>query len=427
MNKYPKYKPSGISWIGEIPDGWKEFRFSSICKEKTIRNKENEELLSVFLDRGVIRFSDVEKKRTNVTSTDLSKYQLVEVGDFVLNNQQAWRGSVGVSSLRGIVSPAYIILSVSKQLDTDFANYLFRSSPIVALYYCCSKSVGSIQRNLDWQELKSKSIFIPSLPEQKQIVKYLNQKVTLIDNYIVKKRKQIELLNEQKQALVAHIVTRGLNPNAKFKDSGISWIGEIPDEWEVKKIRSLFKESKESSKDGKGTLLSLSQYTGVKPKSECEKTGMFEAESTVGYNIVHKGQFVMNIMLAWNGSYAVSELDGIISPSYCIFDFIPKCEKKYFDYLLRIKAYSGAFKTKSSGLIDSRLRLYPVKFYTFPIPIPPLPEQKQIVEYLDKKTKKINSLIENINRQIELLQEYKQRLIADVVTGKVNVQNVKID
>ena len=154
---------------------------------------------------------------------------------------------------------------------------------------------------------------------------------------------------------------------------------------------------------------------------------MFEAESTVGYNIVHKGQFVMNIMLAWNGSYAVSELDGIISPSYCIFDFIPKCEKKYFDYLLRIKAYSGAFKTKSTGLIDSRLRLYPVKFYTFPIPIPPLPEQKQIVEYLDKKTKKINFLIENINRQIELLQEYKQRLIADVVTGKVNVQNVKID
>ena len=148
---------------------------------------------------------------------------------------------------------------------------------------------------------------------------------------------------------------------------------------------------------------------------------MFEAESTVGYNIVHPGQFVMNIMLAWNGSYAVSDYEGIISPSYCIFNFQENCERKYFHFLLRLHSYAGAFKTMSKGIIESRLRLYPIYFLAFKTIIPPINEQRAIVEYINNKCSKVDSLITELEAEIEHLKEYKQRLIADCVTGQIKV------
>ena len=203
---------------------------------------------------------------------------------------------------------------------------------------------------------------------------------------------------------------------SEYKDSGVKWIGEIPGHWKVNKIRSLLKLSSEKTDEPNATLLSLSQYTGVKLKSECERTGMFEAENTIGYNVVHKGQFVMNIMLAWNGSYSVSKYDGVISPAYCVFDFIADCNKDYYDFLLRLKSYSGAFKTLSKGLIDSRLRLYPNYFKTFPVLIPPLNEQNEIVTYLDYKVAKIDEYISIAEKKIAALEELKQTIIAEAVT-----------
>ncbi len=179
----------------------------------------------------------------------------------------------------------------------------------------------------------------------------------------------------------------------RYKDSGVQWIGEIPEHWEAKKMRSLFQLAHEKTEIERTDLLSLSQYTGIKYKVDCPKTGMFEADSTIGYNVVHKGQFVMNIMLAWNGSYAVSELEGIISPSYCIFDFKEECDKIYFDYLLRSGMYQGIFKANSKGLIDSRLRLYPDYFFPIALFVPPIKEQHAIVGYLKYKTHKIDQYV----------------------------------
>ena len=206
----------------------------------------------------------------------------------------------------------------------------------------------------------------------------------------------------------------------QYKPTGISWLPEIPAHWDTMRIRGLFKESIEKTVDDSGTLLSLSQYTGVSLKSEAGKTGMFEAESTTGYKIVHPGQFVMNIMLAWNGSYAVSDLEGIISPAYCVFDFRIPCVKRYFDYLLRTKIYSGAFRTQSRGIIDSRLRLYPNKFYSFKAIVPPIEEQEKIVAFLDKKITLIESCKCQRERELQTLNELKQAEIASVVTRGLN-------
>ena len=224
------------------------------------------------------------------------------------------------------------------------------------------------------------------------------------------------------QQEIENAVTQGINSNVQFKQTDIPWLPEIPEHWEIKPIRSLLRENVEKSETGEEELLSLSQYTGITSKSDSSKTGMFEAESTVGYKKVHPGQFVMNIMLAWNGSYAVSDLDGIISPAYCVFDFISECDKKYYDFLLRQKVYAGAFKTASRGIIDSRLRLYPNKFYPFPILCPPIEEQHAIVKYIEERTKRIDILVEKLQEEIECIKEYKASLIGDAVTGKINMK-----
>ncbi|WP_290382901.1 restriction endonuclease subunit S [uncultured Duncaniella sp.] len=206
----------------------------------------------------------------------------------------------------------------------------------------------------------------------------------------------------------------------KMKDSGIPWIGAIPEHWEVMRLRRVFSEAHEKTTDEGGQLLTLSQYTGISPKTEGKRVGMFEAESTVGYNIVHAGQFVMNIMLAWNGSYGVSDFDGIISPAYVVFNFNFRCCKKYFHYLLRLDGYPPAFKTVSRGIIESRLRLYPIYFYQFLTIVPPLAEQERIASYLDEKCGEIDELIDVEQQMISNLESYRQAVITEAVTHGLN-------
>ena len=205
----------------------------------------------------------------------------------------------------------------------------------------------------------------------------------------------------------------------EYKDSGITWIGSIPKEWKTERIKALFSERNERDCQGK-TLLSVSQYFGIRPKSETDLADSHIAESYDDYKEVRKGDFVMNIMLAWNGSYSVSDYDGIVSPAYCVFKFRKDCCKKYFHYLLRTDGYPSAFKTMSRGVIDSRLRLYPEQFYTFPVIIPSVDEQQRIADYLDKKCAEIDGLIELQEQMIAQLTDYKQSVITEAVTKGIN-------
>ena len=201
----------------------------------------------------------------------------------------------------------------------------------------------------------------------------------------------------------------------QMKDSGIEWIGKIPEDWAIERMKSLFTERNERDCKGR-TLLSVSQFWGIRPKSETDIADSHIAESYDDYKEVYQGDFVMNIMLAWNGSYAVSEYDGMVSPAYCVFKFRKDCCKKYFHYLLRTNGYPTAFKTMSRGVIDSRLRLYPEQFYTFPIIIPSIDEQQRIADYLDEKCVEIDSLIALQEQMIESLKAYKQSVITEAVT-----------
>ena len=252
LKKYSNYKDSGVVSLGDIPNHWQILPLFTITELKSVTNQTENDLLSIYLDLGVVRFSDVKEKRTNATSKDLSKYQLVEPGDFVLNNQQAWRGSVGVSKYKGIISPAYIVLSLSEKLNTSFANYFFRDRSMVTQYLINSKGVGSIQRNLYYPYLRRANISLPPLQEQTAIAKFLDDKTQKIDEAIAIKQQQIALLQERQQILIQNAVTGKIiwsekeqkmiplvQSGVESKDSGVEWIGDIPEHWEVKRLKHI--------------------------------------------------------------------------------------------------------------------------------------------------------------------------------------------
>lgn len=212
-----------------------------------------------------------------------------------------------------------------------------------------------------------------------------------------------------------------------YKNSGVEWLGEIPEHWEIKRIKHLFKEINERSFDGSEDLLSVSQYTGVTNKSErLEEGGMLTNASTLeGYKKVWKGDLVSNIMLAWNGSLGFSPFNGITSPAYSIYRLKTNDVNRYFHYLLRTELYKSEFKRNSSGVIESRLRLYTDDFFRIESILPPLEEQTFIANFLDDKTTKVDQAIAIKQKQIELLKERRQILIHKAVTRGLN-ENVKL-
>lgn len=417
MKRYNAYKDSGVKWIGEIPSHWKTTKLKHIIVKLYREKRPNSELLVCSNKGKVIKKGD---SKIGLVADNDDIYQGVCKGDLLIHGMDTWHGAIAISNFDGMCTPVVHVCD-SKQNKTYIALYL-QFMAISKVFKLISNGVRQNTSDFrSWDKVGAIPIMVPPLHEQQAIVDYLKDKTLKIEQYVSARERERELLDSLKQSEIANVVTKGLNPNVKMKDSGIPWIGEIPEHWEVKKMRSIFRLAHEKTEKERTDLLSLSQYTGIRYKSQCDKTGMFEAESTVGYNIVHKGQFVMNIMLAWNGSYAVSDLEGIISPSYCIFDFKEDCDKRYFNYLLRTEMYQGEFKANSKGLIDSRLRLYPDYFFPIGVIVPPIEEQKAISDYIDSKLQKIDQYMCDLQREIDYLKEFKQRLISDAVTGQLCV------
>jgi len=206
-----RLKPSGVEWLGDVPEHWDVLPLCAIARPRKQTNQPHRELLSVYLGRGVIPFSAVEEKRTNPTSEDLSKYQVVEPGDFVLNNQQAWRGSVGVSRYQGIVSPAYLVLRLDGRLLVEFADRLLSGRAMVAQYLVSSKGVGSIQRNLYWPHLRRVAVLVPPAVEQAAIARYLNEATASLTTTIEREGHEIDLLREFRTRLITDVVTGKLD------------------------------------------------------------------------------------------------------------------------------------------------------------------------------------------------------------------------
>lgn len=437
IKKHSLYKDSGVKWLEKIPSNWHSKPLFTIGKVISKVNCQDRELLSVYLERGVIKFSDVTEKRTNVTSEDLSKYQAVDPGNLVLNNQQAWRGSVGVSKYSGIVSPAYIVLALSDEIDYDFANYLFRDSTMVSHYLICSKGVGTIQRNLYWPQLKRVNVCIPPLTEQTAIAEFLDRKTVLIDQAIDIKQKQIELLKERKQILIHKAVTRGLNPDVKMKESGVEWIGEIPENWELNRFRNIFNL-------GKG--LTITKENLIDSGVFCVNYGEIHSKFCFEINpeinelkcvhedylqsnqnsLLKKGDFVFadtseDISGSGNFTYLNSDI-----PTFAGYHTViarPKHEinSRFFAYLFDSVSFRHQIRVRVKGV-----KVFSITQSILKDPfiwLPPSDEQNRIVTFLDKQVKLIFNALELKKGEIEKLKEYKATLINSAVTGKIKVYN----
>lgn len=279
-----------------------------------------------------------------------------------------------------------------------------------------STNQTELQRNY----LLSYELDVPTLADQQRMVTYLDTKLSDIDHQVSLLTSKRDAYLRLKKSIINHAVTRGLDPNVKMKDSGIEWIGEVPEHWEVKRMKDIFFERKELSLTGEEDLLSVSEFYGVarrKDKMNSDEEFESRADSLVGYKICKAHDLVINIMLAWKTGLGISDNDGIVSPAYAVYEG-RNIASHFYHYLLRSGMYVKEFKRHSKGIIDSRLRLYNDRFNNISAIYPPIPEQRAIATYLDDKCAKIDTIVSNLDKQISRYADLKRSLIDEVITGK---------
>ena len=418
--RYDTYKDSGMQWLGEIPGHWGCVSLRKFLRIFSEKNCGDKQLLSVTREQGVV-VRDISSKEDNhnFIPNDLSGYKHVQIGNFVINKMKSWQGSYGVSNYEGIVSPAYYTCKL-EGINKTFFNLAIRSKIYVSFFGRYSKGIRVDQWDLSPVALKSIPFAVPPLSEQRSIVSFLDAKCGKIDEWVTKKQKEVEHLQEMKQRVIADAVTQGLNPHVKMKATNIPWIKEIPEHWEIYRYGTLFKLKPVKQHHGE-ELLSVFLNFGVIRAAESEKRTHAASEDLSKYQLVEETDFVMNNQQAWRGSVGVSKLVGIISPAYHIFK-MPNCMfPDYANYLLRSKCMVSQFEMSSRGVGSIQRTLNFNWLNNKIVPVPPLSEQRSIVSYLDAKSSKIDKLIANITKEIECIKEYKQRLISDVVTGQIKV------
>ena len=425
---YPDYKDSGVLWLGKIPAHWDVkpgMAFISQRKEKNVGMKESTVL---SLSYGQIVIKPLEKLHGLVPES-FETYQIADPGNIIIrgtdlqNDKTSLR--VGKVRNRGIITSAYLCLQTNEKINPDYAHLLLHGYDLMKIYY----GMGSgLRQNLDFSDFKRLPVLVPSPTEQSKIHKYVESVHAQINKFIRNKRRLIELLKEQKQNIINQAVTRGLDPKVKLKPSGVEWIGDIPEHWEAIKLRNLLKPVSSRNRPDL-PLLSVVREKGVivRDVDDLEGNHNFIPDDLSNYRVVLKGQFAMNKMKAWQGSYGVSDFDGIVSPAYFVFEMLGKVQPEFFHLAIRSKTYVPFFIKASDGVRIGQWDLSIPRMKEIPFFIPSPEEQGEIVGFVREQHSAIDQTITRAEREIELMREYRTRLISDVVTGQVDVRNVKCE
>ena len=427
--KYNSYQETGYSWFSFIPEHWHLMKNGAIFKKhqnKVGDNFSNYELLS--LTTNGIKRKDINDVKGKVP-VSYEGYQEVHIGDivFCLFDLDCSAVFSGLSKYEGMITSAYEALTPSDSIaNARYLDYWFQYVFFNRNYKIYSKSV---RYTINYDIFKAIKTPIPPREEQDQIVRYLDWQISKINRLISAARREIALIKEIEANQITSAVW-GRIKNNSTKQSGILGIGEVPEHWAIRANKRIFKERNEKSESGTETLLSVSRHFGVKPSNELSEDEQYAtikpAESLVGYKIVKKNDLAMNIMRAQNGSYGISDYEGIVSPAYCVYELLPGYSPKYMHYLLKTPQMISIFFAASSGITDHRRRLYADDFLRIKIAVPPLEEQEQIVEQIEKIEATFQGKTAAIEKQIELLKELRTRLISDVVTGQIDVRGVEI-
>ena len=440
-NKYPQYKDSGVEWLGKIPVDWNVFKLRrSVSKinggvwgeepdiqEETIR---------------CVRVADFDRHDSSIhsrnpTTRSYLKNEIIKKaahdGDLIIEksgggektpvgNVVLYRGSIPI-----MYSNFVCKVSLSENQNSAFWCYMHKTLYGYGINLRSIKQNTGIQ-NLDIDSYFDEKVCFPPLATQNQIVSFLDAETRKIDDSVSSMESLISLLTEKRAALISETVTRGIpGEHTEFKDSGVEWLGEIPTSWDKISFGQLFKRIKTMG-TGKEELLSVYREYGVIPKSSRSDNHNVASEDLSKYQIVRKNDLVINKMKSWQGSLAISEYDGIVSPAYFVFESKVKYKNnlKFLHYIMRSSSYKGFYSSISKGIRLGQWDLDQKSHKTMPILVPLINEQDRIVSFIEAELPKIDAIINEAKKSIELLKEKRQTLISDVVTGKIDVSVEKI-
>ncbi|NUF33611.1 restriction endonuclease subunit S [Acinetobacter oleivorans] len=425
--KYAEYKDSG-EWLGEIPLHWDiqpTKRFFRLVAEPAPDNNDYE-LLSVYTEIGVKPRKELEQKGNKASTTD--GYWLVKKGDIVVNKLLAWMGAVGYSEYDGVTSPAYDILRPTKKLNPKFYHYLFRTKIANMEFKRWSRGIMEMRLRLYFDELGRISMPFPTFEEQNQIVDFLDHETAKIDTLIAKQEKLVELLKEKRQAVISHAVTKGLNPNAPMKDSGVEWLGEVPEHWSVSALGYYSYLNTGATPDRSNSNYWEGDIPWIKT-GEVRYDTIFSAEESITDLALKQTSVQLSppgtLLMAMYGQGITRGRVALlgVSATYNQACVAINPNSKVWNEYLKLFFMAAYHAIRDGGNETSQMNLNADIVKKFKITIPPLDEQHQIVENLNKEIPKIDSLIEKAESAIQLMQERRTALISAAVTGKIDVRN----
>lgn len=426
LKPYEEYRECQIEWMGALPITWAVDRAKWILKKVDRPVRPDDEVVTCFRDGQVT----LRKNRRTTGFTEATAevgYQGIRRGDLVIHQMDAFAGAVGISDSDGKATPVYSVCVPTDNAVPAYYAALVREMARKGWIEALAKGIRERSTDFRFDTFKNLHVPIPPRSEQEAIVRFLVLSNRRIDRFVRSKRKLIALLEEQKRAIISQAVTRGLDPDAPLKPSGIPWLGEVPSHWEVTRTKYLFREVDHRSATGSEEQLSVSHLTGVTPRSQKNVT-MFKAQSYVGHKVCEPGDLVINTMWAWMAALGVAFEVGIVSPAYGVYRPLKGSflNPEFADYMFRAEPYRRNYLAHSTGIRASRLRLYPDKFLALSVALPGLDEQVAIVHELARRTSKARIAIEQATREVKLIEEYRAQLTSDVVTGQLDVREAEV-
>ena len=435
IEKYSSYKDSGVEWLGEIPEHWESQKmkylgkmFAGLTDKKgdDFAKEISEDKMPFIPFTNVCNNLKIDKNQMQyVKIKPYEKQNKVQKNDIIFLMSSETLDDIGKCSIY-LDEQQYYLNSFCKgfrpktfAVNAEFLNYLLQSK--TQRNYFALVGRGFTRINIKQEYINDLFSILPSKEEQTKIASFLDEKTAQIDEVISQKEKLIELLKERKQIVINDAVTKGLDKNVEFVDSGVEWIGKIPKHWEISKLGTSLKPISIKNRADL-PLLSVTREQGVilRDVDDKESNHNFIPDDLSGYKMVEKGQFAMNKMKAWQGSYGISDYTGIVSPAYFIFE-LNGIESTFFHKAIRSSVYVPFFIKASDGVRIGQWDLSKSRMKEIPFYIPPKEEQIKIVEYIENQTTKIDKAIELQQNYISKLKEYKASLIDSVVTGKVRV------
>lgn len=424
-----KMKDSGIEWIGEIPNDWRVYKVKNICRIRGEKNRPQAQVLSVYRELGVVVKAE-RNDNHNVTSEDTSSYKYVLPNDLVVNKMKAWQGSMGISRFEGIVSPAYYVFKIiSDEIYPMYIHYLLRNVAYLPEYRRLSGGIRPGQWDLSIENLQNIPILIPPYDNQCRIVSYLERKCSQIDDIIARQQEVIEKLKAYKLSVITEAVTKGLNPDARMKDSGVEWIGEIPNSWVKVKLKNIcqfingdrssnYPSPNEYVDDGipfLGADSLCGRYVDITQSKKITK----EKYNSMGGAKIHEGDILYTLRGSTIGKNAMATFnDGTVASSLMVIrpiSIVP-------EYLLYWLNSEEEFQQRQSYINGSTApNLSAENVGSFVMFLPSVAEQREIADYLDKKCTEIELTMLKKQMMADQLSNYKKSLIYEVVTGKKEV------